>query len=190
MLLEAVFTCLILLLLSYRQHRFNFAPFNWLSLLIASFAIEVVAAQLIKGQHYHLISSATPYIQVIIYGCLFGFVIKNARQYKTFVIVGLGFLLNAIVIFANNARMPVETAMALNRGFTASIKLLKDGLIFGHQPLTIATKLPLLADIISLAPPYPRPQTLSIGDIVIDIGLILLTVELIVKARKVQKNVD
>ncbi len=190
MLLETVFICLILLALSCRRHHFDFLPFEWLMLLFISFVVKIVAAQLIRGAQFHLIDSLTVYIQVVIYASLFGFILINIKHYKTLIVVGAGFLLNAIVIFINNARMPVATTLALNNGFMASLKQLNDGFIFGHQPLTAATKLPFLADIISVMSPYPRPQTLSIGDIIIDIGLVLLTLEMIMLARKANKNVD
>ncbi len=185
MLIESVAICITILLISYRRHRFDFRPFKWLPLLFVGFLVELIAVQLIKGTHYNSVIALTFYIQIIIYACLFSFVLKNVKYYKTIVVLGFGFLLNAIVIFANNSRMPVDTAMAINCGFTESLKLLNKGLIFGHQTMTSAVNLPFLADVISIYPPYPRPQTLSIGDIIIDIGLILLTIEQIRTARKV-----
>ncbi len=189
MLIESVVICLIILLISYRRHRFDFMQFKWLPLLYIGFGVEIVAAQLIVSRQKQLINSLTPYLQVFIYVCLLAFVLTNTKRYRTISLVGLGFLLNAIVILANGGRMPVDTTMALKYGFTESLKLLNNDLVFGHQALTSATKLPHLADVISVAPPYPRPQTLSIGDIIIDFGLILLTIELIITVRKVKKYV-
>ncbi len=185
MLLESVIICSIILIISYRRHHFDFKPFNWLPLLFIGFIVEFAAAHLIDAGYYYAINVLTPYIQVVVYACLFGFVLKNIKTYKTIVVLGFGFLLNAIVIFTNGGRMPVDTTLALKCGFIESLNLLQARLVFGHQTLTATANFASLADVISIYQPYLRPQTISIGDIIIDIGLMLLTLELIRKARKV-----
>jgi hypothetical protein len=52
--------------------------------------------------------------------------------------------------------------------------MLKDGYIAGHSVLIKGkTNLWLLGDIINIPPPYPFPQTISIGDIFIALGAFL-----------------
>ncbi len=90
---------------------------------------------------------------------------KNAG----FLIVGLGILLNLLVITANHGKMPVdsthmpaEVAEELAAGEKSPF----------HKIITEETWLAFLGDVISL--PYKNNQLLSIGDIVIAAGIIIV----------------
>ena len=89
-------------------------------------------------------------------------------------IIGFGFLLNMIVIIANKGFMPVDIAMGIKYNFEHTLYDLQYQHLFGHNILTELTKLPILADVINIPPPYFWPKTISIGDVFIDLGLIIL----------------
>ena len=80
--------------------------------------------------------------------------------------------------------MPVSIS-ALNRaGMMDVLPLLKSKTYVLHSLLNEGTKLKFLTDIIPLPSPYPRPRVLSVGDIIMAIGIFLLIQCSMVKRRK------
>ena len=75
--------------------------------------------------------------------------------------------------------MPVDLSMGLYYHFEHTLFEIKNNHIFGHGVLTSATKVKFLADIIKIPPPYFWPKTISLGDICIDIGMIVMILSLI-----------
>nr|WP_218566209.1 DUF5317 family protein [Vallicoccus soli] len=84
--------------------------------------------------------------------------------------LGLGLLLNAAVVLANGS-MPVALDAVRRAGLDpAALALGPDP---RHEPLTAATRLPWLADV--LAVPLPlRPEVVSPGDVLVAAGAALL----------------
>ncbi|WP_251548770.1 DUF5317 domain-containing protein [Neobacillus muris] len=107
------------------------------------------------------------YIVIYILGLLFLFI---NRKNPGFILILIGVFLNFLVIVINGGRMPVslEAASVLEPGYVES---LKQSLYAKHQVLTSSTKLGFLGDIIPLSKPYPRTQIISIGDVVMNIGI-------------------
>lgn len=72
----------------------------------------------------------------------------------------------------NGGRMPVsaEAALVLDPQY---IELLKEGLYAKHALLDESTRLAFLGDIIPVTDPYPRSQVISIGDVIMNIGIFL-----------------
>jgi hypothetical protein len=52
-----------------------------------------------------------------------------------------------------------------------------------HYLMDASTRLSLLGDIIPLSPPYPRTQVISIGDIIMNIGIFLYIVHLMTSGK-------
>jgi hypothetical protein len=69
------------------------------------------------------------------------------------------------------------------------IQALKDSLYAKHTMLTSTTHLGFLGDIIPITKPYPRTQIISIGDIVMNIGIFLFIQYLMVRHPLVQRDV-
>jgi len=91
-------------------------------------------------------------------------------------LVGIGFLLNAVVILANGG-MPVSPAALARLGADPGTV----PLVGKHQLLTDATHLPALADVI---PVPPLPMILSIGDLVLVAGIALLTHDVLTSPQR------
>jgi len=87
----------------------------------------------------------------------------------------------------NGGRMPVavEAAAVLDPSY---IEALKQGLYGKHTLLNESTKLGFLGDIIPLSPPYPRTQVISIGDVIMNIGIFLFIQHLMVGGKKEDKD--
>ncbi|MED4228083.1 DUF5317 domain-containing protein [Neobacillus cucumis] len=128
--------------------------------------------------------SGSIYIVVYILGLLFLFM---NRKNPGFVLILIGVFLNFIVMVLNGGRMPVsvEAASVLDPSY---IKILKTSLYAKHTMLTSSTHLGLLGDIIPITKPYPRTQIISIGDIVMNIGIFLFIQYLMVRHPLAQKG--
>ncbi|MCR4424673.1 MAG: DUF5317 domain-containing protein [Firmicutes bacterium] len=87
-----------------------------------------------------------------------------------------GLTLNSVVMAANGGLMPVSEWAATASGQGAYISELVSGQSPRHIMLNPQTRLPALADIIPVPPPYPWPRVLSIGDILLFSGIARFTI--------------
>lgn len=111
--------------------------------------------------------SGSIYIVVYVLGLLFLFM---NRKNPGFNLILIGVFLNFLVMVINGGRMPVsvEAAAVLDPGY---IEALKDSLYAKHTMLNSSTYLGILGDVIPISDPYPRTQIISIGDILMNIGI-------------------
>lgn len=136
-------------------------------LAVLALAIQLV---IIIGFNYGwaFIFPAAPYLHVISYAPLLGFVYLN-RNHRGMILIGLGLLLNLIVIAANKGFMPVNPSLLT--------PLLQEELLSGagsplHMALTDEAVFPLLCDQIRI--PYRLDKIISIGDILLAVGIGIL----------------
>lgn len=99
------------------------------------------------------------------------------REHEDIRIFLIGWFLNAIVIWANLGRMPIDLDQA--RKLRYSLEPIINGTDFKHSVLSDATNLPFLADIIYM--PFPVARVISIGDVFIILGAFLLVQRLMNK---------
>jgi hypothetical protein len=88
-------------------------------------------------------------------------------------LVGLGAFLNLLVIAANGGSMPVDRGLAERAGSERLVELLDSPEYTMHEPVTEATRLRPLADVLPLPMLVPRPRFYSpgsVGDILVTIG--------------------
>ncbi|MCM3784646.1 DUF5317 domain-containing protein [Neobacillus mesonae] len=112
------------------------------------------------------------------------------RQNKGFIIILIGVFLNFIVMAVNGGRMPVslEAAQVLGPYYT---ELLTSGdAVYKHYMLDASTRLSFLGDIIPLSSPYPRTQVISIGDVVMNLGIFLYIQSIMVPPKKDSEDQD
>lgn len=121
--------------------------------------------------------SGSIYIVVYIVGLLFLFI---NRKNPGFILIFIGVFLNFLVMVVNGGRMPVsvEAAAVLDPGY---IDALKESMYAKHSALTSSTNLGFLGDVIPISDPYPRTQIISIGDIIMNIGIFFFIQYLMVK---------
>lgn len=79
---------------------------------------------------------------------------------------GLGSLLNLVVIAANGGKMPVSAEAMARAG-------VKDIPLGTHMYLDAGTRLPFLADVIPVSWHKPNPVVISVGDILITVGIFI-----------------
>ncbi|WP_042462823.1 DUF5317 domain-containing protein [Neobacillus dielmonensis] len=125
--------------------------------------------------------SGSIYMLVYVLGLLFLFMNRHNRG---FWFIFTGVLLNFLAMAVNGGRMPVseQAAAVLDPGY---IEALKDSLYAKHALLTSSTHLGFLGDVIPITDPYPRTQIISIGDIVMNIGIFFF-----IQSLMVHKKVD
>lgn len=131
-------------------------------------------------------ASGLIYMVVYILGLFFLFI---NRQHQGFNIIFIGVFLNFLVMALNGGRMPVsaEAAAILDPSF---IQALESGLYAKHVLLDQSTRLGMLGDIIPLTDPYPKSQVISIGDVVMNIGIFLFIQYLLVHLPKSKEVKD
>ncbi len=103
------------------------------------------------------------------------------KHIKAISIFGTGILINFIAILANKGQMPVSLWALKKAGMLNFLPLLTSKNYTIHTLLTSESKLKFLADIIPLPPPYPRPKVVSVGDVIMAVGVFFLIQRYMVK---------
>jgi hypothetical protein len=146
--------------------RLNF-KYGWVFPILLLFQVIIFYVQ----NDYAWIAkwSGFSFMLVYIVGLLFLWMNRSHAGMKLIVV---GVLLNFIVMAVNGGRMPVslEAAAVLDPSY---VQALQQGLYAKHTMLIDSTKLAFLGDIIPLTNPYPRTQVISIGDILMNIGIFM-----------------
>ncbi|WP_394172106.1 DUF5317 domain-containing protein [Guptibacillus hwajinpoensis] len=124
--------------------------------------------------------SAPLFMIIYIVGLIFLWL--NRKMNIGILLLFIGVLLNFIVMFVNGGRMPVslEAATILDPAYAEAIK---NGLYGKHAVLTDHTLVGFLGDVIPITDPYPKDQVISIGDIVMNIGIFIFIQHVMVKTN-------
>lgn len=123
----------------------------------------------------------------VLYILIIVFVIVNIKESKYYIIAGLGFLCNFIVISANNLKMPVGYKIEELRLYINAYNMLINGQIPGYALASQQTKLYFLADIFYV-PFLPKLGFFSLGDALLGIGGMLLIVSFMKKAPQKENS--
>lgn len=112
---------------------------------------------------------------------IIGVILNIRKNFMKFILIGM--ILNFIVIFANGGTMPVSFKNV--KGYEHYTEEMLDKEDIKHSLVTEDTKFPYLADVIVLPRPYPLARIISLGDIVLMIGIFLFFQEaMVVKESK------
>lgn len=137
-------------------------------LIIVSFLIQIAAMSLYQRSEW---INQTFAIWILLSYSLLSYCCWQNRKLPGFLIFGIGMVLNFLVITANGGRMPVSIDALQWAGLSSYIPLLQEG-ITKHQPMTSATYLSYLGDIIPLRPPFVfSSMVVSIGDVAATWGI-------------------
>ncbi|HPU00793.1 MAG: DUF5317 domain-containing protein [Firmicutes bacterium] len=167
MLIEAILLGLVIGWLRRGQlrHLAGVKLAGW-ALVLLALAIKL-AIMIDFNLGWSLFAPAAPYLHLISYLPLLAFVFLNRSQWGM-ILMGLGLLLNLIVIAANGGFMPVNPAFLTPP--------MQEGLLSGtasplHTVLTDESLFPLLGDQIPI--PYRVDKVISIGDLLLGLGIAL-----------------
>ncbi len=112
-----------------------------------------------------------PYISM----CLIALVALFNFERNGMKIILLGLALNLLIMGLNGYRMPVDAAAMEAMGHGSFVESLTNGSIVNYMTLDGANVLsPYLGKIIALPKAYPLTELLSIGDIIVSIGIVVL----------------
>jgi hypothetical protein len=156
----------------------------WLFLL--SFAIEFGTIFAVSAG-ISVADSLSMYLHILSYIILFIGILYNC-EHKSMWLVFLGSFLNFIVIAINGGAMPVSMEGLQRAGLDDLIRMINTGGIATHQAITESTRLPFLADIFVLPKGYPFPKVLSIGDLLISVGIFAFVQKAMMLDRRLGKS--
>lgn len=178
MYLESIFVPLLIGKLRGGKFK-HFLEINihyWWLITIAG-VLEFTCSWLFKkeiGSLGPLIGDNIIWIHSITYSLLTITLLLNIN-YKGFVLILIGTLLNCIVIMSNEGRMPVEISQVQTSVPTEILSQLEGNLDLTHQIADENTNLYFLADIFYIPKPYPLSKSLSFGDFFIIVGIFWFT---------------
>lgn len=178
-ILAIFFAVIIGYILGGRLKNLEHIELKGLQIVFFSFLIEALIIFSIRWG-YLIRGGITLILNLIMYMLLFYFIYLN-RKSLFLVLMGFGFLLNAIVIFANGGAMPVSTEAVKAAGLTMNVS--KEGL---YMLSNESTKLWFLGDVIPFT--FITNLAISIGDIISAIALMLFIILSMVKGKNKQSN--
>jgi hypothetical protein len=104
-------------------------------------------------------------------------VIWQNRQLTGIKIIGLGLALNFLVMIVNGGFMPITPDTLAQIGYDGNASQLETGYIVGRTKNVVAqpgeASLWFLSDVMVIPRPFPIPTALSLGDLIIVLGVFL-----------------
>lgn len=147
-------------------------PLKKVEIIVAAFAAEALVVALgLRGIEF--VSVIAPYVFFCAYASLLYAVWVN-RGIRWMPLIGLGILLNFAVILANSMRMPVSADALAAAGMSQQVAAIEAGRVLTYRLMDSTTRLRLLGDVIPVGSPYPIHRVVSIGDLVMALGVFLL----------------
>lgn len=128
----------------------------------------------------------SPYIIIISYFLLIYVSIHNIKL-PGFKYIILGLILNGFVITLNGGSMPV----LMKQGAITNINntgLLESGTRVVHSLMNDNTLFAFLGDVISIPKPFPDTSIISVGDIMILVGLFILIQKIMMSGEELPKE--
>ena len=149
----------------------RFKNLEHLSLKGFAFAILAFSMQALLWIDFFTIKvliPVKPFVHILSFLPLLVFVYLN-RKHRGMLLIGVGILLNLLVITANSGYMPVD--------YTKLSATVQEEFLSGeespiHIPISEKTRLLYLSDIVRV--PYKKNRVISIGDILLAGGLLIL----------------
>lgn len=144
-------------------------------LVPAALAIQLLIFPLFGPQP--IVPFATSVLHAISYSLVFIWLVLNSHL-RPLIAVGGGALLNIVAVLANQGYMPASLNALRRAGLDATAELLAGGGTYGNVvAMGPRTRLDFLGDWIPLPPGLPFSTAVSIGDILIMIGLVWFLVK-------------
>jgi hypothetical protein len=124
------------------------------------------------------VSALLPVGLLLLSGLTLAVVVWVNRQLPGMLLLGLGLLLNLVVMCANGGYMPIEPAVVERIGHADHAVATGSGTRLAYSKDIVLpreeTRLWLLSDVLVLPPPFPLPSAASIGDVCIAAGAFFL----------------
>ena len=142
-------------------------------LVLAAFVLQALM------RIWHLGGLAVGALYGATYVMLAVFIVFNRARWEL-LLLGIGMLSNAAVIWANGGKMPVSVEVYARATGVVLTNGIDDPT---HIVLNASTRLPWLADRWALAHPFPLPAVVSAGDVLVSLGLFLLVQHVMLQGK-------
>ena len=178
MFIQAIVLAVIIgLILGGNLRNLAYLKIEGIYIALAAFILDAAGIWTVRMGILN-VGNVTLIFDIVMYALLLVFMMMNRRN-PYMVIMGVGFMLNALVIFANGGAMPVGAAAMHAAGLHFNVST--QGL---YMPVTAATRLWYLGDLIPYT--FLNINIVSIGDIMSALGIMLL----IITSMKTEVNGD
>ena len=154
-----------------RIHRISKLNLKAYYLLFIAVIIELTLNYVLIGHNDLILQSHSLLAVVIQYLLIFVFIGLNLDKPYTW-LIGIGILLNFIVITANFGAMPVSAQILDLATPSKKMILLGEGQFYTYKLVESGVRLWFLGDIIRIS--FPLRQFISIGDIFLSVGVFML----------------
>lgn len=143
--------------------------FKGLFFVILSLVFQISPIFLVKvslmGEYLHLF----PFISLVLMSLA---IVANFSK-KGMKIILLGALLNIVVMALNNFYMPIDLKSLEWAGLTPLLESIKSGSVIGYMDISEASGMSkYLAKFIPIPSMYPFSKVLSLGDIILTLGIV------------------
>ena len=128
----------------------------------------------------------SPYIIIISYFLLIYVSIHNIKL-PGFKYIILGLILNGFVITLNGGSMPVLVRQGVIENLNTA-SFLESGTRVVHSLMNDNTLFAFLGDVISIPKPFPDTSIISVGDIMILMGLFILIQKIMMSGEELPKE--
>lgn len=166
----------IILLAVYKKKIKNLIhiPLKLPFFLFISFLIQFLVVYL-GGKEIDLVLKFGPLFYVISFLLLLWVIYKNS-EVKGMKIIFIGIFINFLAITMNGGQMPVSPEAMNTASLDTLYKTVESGNYVTHTLLTANDNIiaKIAGDFIPIPPPHPRPRVISIGDIMMTIGVIYM----------------
>lgn len=190
MLIEIIIISILsIIILLMRKVKLNLSQIKveikGYQILIIMAVIEITAVFLFKTYPDNNFFKIMSISYVIYPGIIIVTLINFRKHFMKFFFIGTA--LNFIAIAFNNFKMPVYIPNAYFNS-QATKMILETGQDLIHSLMTDSTRFKILCDIITLPHPYPFVKTISIGDILLLLGVFIFWQEIFYKNTTCTKN--
>lgn len=118
-----------------------------------------------------------------LFGMALGFLLPKFHPGK--ILVGIGFLMNGLAVFSNG-KMPVSMNALLKIQDSKTIQILLQNQAMTHEILDENTNMQFLCDIIPFQSPLSGSKVMSLGDVLLalGVGIVVFSYITIIKRRE------
>ena len=141
--------------------------YTWI-IFVSGFVMALMFTKHLRWMAF--VGDIAPIMHLVVYLTAIVVIVLN-RHLPGMLLIGLGALLNFAAISANGGKMPISYDAAKY----ARMEHVLTNDLARHCVIDCNTKLYVLTDVIPLRrPPFPLPGVMSVGDIILAIGLFIL----------------
>ncbi len=128
------------------------------------------------------IANYTMFIYLLSYLLLLGFLLRNIERPEIMILL-VGVFLNFTVTFINGGKMPLSPDAAAMSGMAENGNVFLQKMSAISASMGASTKLKILGDIIPMPAFYPFSVAISVGDLIIFVGLFLAIQKMFVRGK-------